>query len=100
MPLPPPDFHEFIERVRVLGELYGLSITSWGRTDQHNKNVRGHENSWHRWGRGGCACDLQTDLTGDAAKEQLEQAAGTARKLGMDAVVYAVHVHVEPADPL
>ena len=79
-----------------------LSFTSCGRTERHNRDVRGHKKSWHRWRRGGMAGDLVHDDTRQVSRDRLEAAADDARILGFDAVVYFKardrHLHLEPAD--
>ena len=101
--LPPPKTAaEFHERARCIGALHKFSVSSGGRTAQRNADpdIKGNPNSWHLWSRGALAYDMypHPSLPASVKEEQLENAATDARVLGMDAVVYPGHLHIEPSD--
>ena len=93
--LPPPNFSEFNERVRVLLSLHNGSITSTVRSHLHNLEVGGGQSSWHRLERGAVACDIVLD---DMSQGFREMFCVQARQLGMDAVDEVDHIHLEPSD--
>lgn len=101
--LPPPKtFAEFSERARCIGALHVLNVSSGGRSEERNADpdIKGNPNSWHLWRRGAMAWDLYAhpSITGKELEMRLESAATDARVLGMDAVVYPAHLHIEPSD--
>ena len=100
--LPPPQtYAEFNERARCLAVLHEMSVTSGGRSEERNAAVGGNENSWHRWARGGMGWDLAPPASlppGESRTTRIANAAVDARVLGMDAVEYDTHLHIEPAD--
>ena len=66
------DFAAQIESVRAR---YGGSIISWGRSEKHNKEVGGHEDSFHLIG-------LAVDIFFDTQKG-IQQATKLFRRLGL-----------------
>ena len=85
------DFTTFCHDVRVVCTVCDGSITSWGRTEQRNAEVGGHENSWHRWKRGGLAVDIVFDQNHDQ-----HLASQFFKLLGYEVVEYESHLHIEP----
>jgi len=79
----PSSWLDFVLTVRVICQIYDGSVTSLGRTDDHNLAVGGHGNSRHRWARNAAAIDVVFDsLTG------FEKAAAAAAKCGLKVITY------------
>lgn len=64
------------------------SISSWGRTMKHNKDVGGVADSYHLMWMG---CDVVLD---DVSKN--ESFEGDAKRLGLDAIDEGDHYHLQP----
>lgn len=79
---------KFVHSVICLALKYHGSVTSWGRTREHNAAVGGHPESWHMlW--------LGLDLIFDpmVKNEAFER---DADLLGLQAIFEADHYHLEP----
>ena len=80
---------EFAEAVSTYCFLHGGSITSWGRSTKHNKDVGGVPGSAHRFWRGAdVVYDLKPDIT------RLEY----ARRLGLKILPEGDHDNLQPLD--
>lgn len=77
----------FSTLVWTLCTLYPSSVTSWIRSPIRNKAVGGDKASRHLLG-------LAVDVVPDD-KKHLDPLAQAARALGLDAVIYPGHVHIE-----
>jgi len=78
---------EFVEAILTLAREFRFSVTSWGRSPQRNAEVGGHPESWHRaW--------LAVDVVLDAPQDQ-ERFVKRARRLGLQVVMEADHLHLE-----
>lgn len=79
--------HSFTEKVLSLKLKYDFSVTSWIRSDKHNSEVNGVLKSFHPLGLAvDCVLDnpaLAPNLIRDA------------KRLGLDAILEADHVHLE-----
>lgn len=81
---------EFAEAVRVYGALTSASVTSWGRSEQHNREVGGVPYSAHRFW---LAVDVvYTTLAPDVVRKEL------ARRLGLRCLIESDHDHLQPWD--
>lgn len=83
---------EFAEAVAMYCLLHGGSITSWGRSTKHNKDVGGVPGSPHRFWRG---ADVVYD---DPATMADPLAIEYARRLGIKIVQEGDHHHLQPLD--
>jgi hypothetical protein len=83
------DLFSFGLRVFALCFKYQASISSWGRTPKHNKDVGGVPNSYHMLWIG---CDVVLDVM--AKNEEFESDAG---ELGLKAILEGDHYHLQPA---
>ena len=79
---------EFADAVYVLGLKYNASVTSWFRSDAHNRVVGGVPHSAHRFALG---VDLVYDAPVDAAAITED-----ARRLGLKLLREGDHDHVQP----
>ena len=78
----------FIELVVFLCSKHRGSITSWGRTPKHNKDVGGVENLYHMIWMG---CDVILD---DMVQNTSFEA--DAKRLGLDPILEGDHYHLQP----
>ena len=83
---------EFAESVARYGMLTGASVTSWGRTTEHNLNVGGVTYSSHRFWLG---CDLVYD---EPTLLSMTARMETARRLGLRVIIEGDHDHLQPLD--
>jgi len=80
---------DLIERVVLVCSKHRGSVSSWGRTPKHNKDVGGVEGSIHMlW--------LGCDVVLDEMKKNLEFEKD-CNKLGLVAVFEGDHYHLQPA---
>ena len=79
----------FIMRVFALCFKHRGSVSSWGRTVKHNKNVGGADNSYHLLWLG---CDVVLDDM--IQNPSLEVDAGI---FGLKAILEGDHYHLQPA---
>jgi len=84
-------YADFCLKVRVVCLLYGLSVTSWGRSRKRNKAVGGKANSWHL---DFMAIDAEPDDPVELS--ELQYVCG---RLGLEVVDEGDHFHIEPAGP-
>jgi hypothetical protein len=81
------DIRDFAVAVETYGKALGGSVTSWGRTEVHNRAVGGVPNSLHvRW--------LAVDVVYDAPPE-LDVASDLASSLGLRLVRESDHDHLQ-----
>lgn len=87
----PPTRAQFLENVYILGLKYGASVTSWFRTDLHNKAVGGVAHSAHRFGLG-------VDILFDTPIEHIDGVGfmEDARRLDIKVVAEGDHMHLQP----
>ena len=85
------DPFSFGTRVFALCFKHRGSVSSWGRTPKHNKDVGGVENSWHILWFG---CDVVLDLM-----EKNEKFESDAKELGLKAILEGDHYHLQPLKP-
>ncbi len=79
---------DFIERVVFICSKHRGSVSSWGRTPKHNKDVRGAEGSVHMvW--------LGCDVVLDDMKKNLEFE-NDCSKLDLVALYEENHYHLQP----
>ena len=79
---------DFIERVVLVCSKHRGSVSSWGRTPKHNKDIGGVEGSIHMlW--------LGCDVVLDEMKKNLEFEADAA-KIGLKAIYEKDHYHLQP----
>lgn len=79
---------DFCWIIYLLCRVYGLSVTSWGRTEKRNAEVGGVPNSWHlRF--------LGVDVVPDdpIVFEPLQH---LADQLGLELIAEGDHWHIEP----
>lgn len=81
---------EFAERISLIGMTCEGSVTSWGRSEKHNRAVGGKPLSGHR-------LFLGVDMVFDTPAGKV-RAAELAKKLGLTATDEGDHTHLEPAD--
>jgi len=79
---------EFVNRVILLRIRWGFSVTSWGRTDQYNKEVGGINGSWHLYWLG-------LDVVLDKMVKNIEFEKD-ADRLGVLALFEGDHYHLQP----
>ena len=80
---------DFIERVVLVCSKHRGSVSSWGRTPKHNKDIGGVEGSIHTlW--------LGCDVVLDEMKKNLEFEKD-CKKLGLVAIFSQDHYHLQPA---
>ena len=80
---------DFIERVVLVCSKYRGSVSSWGRTPKHNKDIGGVEGSIHMlW--------LGCDVVLDEMKKNLEFEKDCS-KLVLVAIFEKNHYHLQPA---
>ncbi|MBM4338993.1 MAG: hypothetical protein FJ110_05580 [Deltaproteobacteria bacterium] len=82
------DFRNFIDGVMVLCAKYRGSVSSWGRTPKHNKEVGGVEGSYHLIWLG---CDVVLD--------EMKKNPGfekDAEQLNIRAIMEGDHYHLQP----
>lgn len=79
---------EFVNRVLILKIRWGFSVTSWGRTDKHNKDVGGVDGSNHLFWLG-------MDVVLDEMKKNIEFEKD-ADRLGLQAIFEGDHYHLQP----
>lgn len=77
----------FCLHVRSLCEQFNASVVSWWRSEQHNREQRGHVRSFHLEG-------LAADLHPDDPADQ-KPIADEARALGLQVSLHTRGVHVE-----
>lgn len=79
----------FENKIRTLAIKYPISITSWGRSEKHNRMVGGAANSKHLvW----LAVDVVLDDSGEAADFIRD-----AKILGLWTLDEGDHIHVQEA---
>lgn len=79
----------FVARVFALCFKHRGSISSWGRTEKHNKDVGGVPDSYHMiW----IGCDVVLDVM-----EKNEKFESDAGELGLKAILEGDHYHLQPA---
>jgi hypothetical protein len=79
---------KFMESVICLALKYNASVSSWGRTPEHNAEVGGHPQSWHMlW--------LGMDVIFKPMVKNVEFE-GDADLLGLQAIFEGDHYHLEP----
>lgn len=79
---------DFIEKVLLLCYRHRGSVTSWGRTVKHNKEVGGVDVSWHLlW--------LGIDVVLDEMKKNTEFETDAVR-LGLKPILEVDHYHLQP----
>ena len=78
----------FATAIRQLCQAFGGSVTSWGRTEAHNRAVGGVAGSPHTWWVG-------ADIVWDAVPHPttIEEYAGA---LGLHCLWEGTHTHVQP----
>lgn len=79
---------EFVQSVILLCSKYRGSVSSWGRTPKHNKDVGGVENSIHMLWLG---CDVVLDEMSTNVKFEAD-----AEFLGLKAIFEVDHYHLQP----
>jgi len=79
---------DFVNRVLLLKIRWGFSVTSWGRTDKHNKAVGGVDGSNHLFWLG-------MDVVLDEMKKNIEFEKD-ADRLGLVAIFEGDHYHLQP----
>lgn len=82
------DQFSFVARVFALCFKHRGSVSSWGRTLKHNKDVGGVPNSYHMLWLG---CDVVLDVM--EKNDDLESDAG---ELGLKAILEGDHYHLQP----
>lgn len=93
--LPPPENYWIAcERVRCLEALFDASVTSAGRTTEHNLGVGGHEWSKHQVCYGCNGWDLEPD--DPSLRDDLADAAS---RLGFWVEPEEDHVHLQALPP-
>lgn len=80
---------DFAEAVAMYCLLHGGSITSWGRSTKHNKDVGGVAGSSHRFWRG---ADVVYDTPPVATRVEY------ASRLGLKLLPEGDHDHLQPLD--
>lgn len=80
----------FAMRVIALCYKFRGSVSSWGRTFKHNKDVGGVENSWHLLWFG---CDVVLDEM--VKNEGFED---DAKVVGLRAILEGDHYHLQPLE--
>lgn len=81
---------DFLHAIMVYSATLGASVTSWGRTAQHNADVKGVAHSAHlAW--------LAVDVTYDRP-QALEHRQEWAERLGLRLVAEDDHDHLQPLD--
>ena len=80
---------DFIERVVLVCSKHRGSVSSWGRTPKHNKDVGGVEGSIHMLWLG---CDMVLDVM-----EKNLEFEKDCNKLGLVAIFEKDHYHLQPA---
>lgn len=78
----------FIMRVFALCFKFRGSVSSWGRTVKHNKDVGGVENSYHMIWMG---CDVVLDEMVKNVQFEFD-----ATRLGLDPILEGDHYHLQP----
>lgn len=82
-----PNLHNFVAAVNQLQVKYDFSVTSWFRTEKHNKAVGGALCSWHLMG---LAVDVVLDNISDKAFFLDD-----AKKLGLICLDEQDHIHLQ-----
>src|SRR5262245_23499415 len=84
---------QFCEAVAQIGQEYGGSVTSWGRTDLHAKHVGGFPGDPHTWWVG-------ADMIYDTGPPPMAELTLRARALGLKVLREQgkPHDHYQPAD--
>jgi hypothetical protein len=78
----------FVNKVLILKIRWGFSVTSWGRTEVHNKAVGGVPGSNHLF-------FLGMDVVLDDMKKNVEFEKD-ADRLGLQAIFEQDHYHLQP----
>lgn len=78
----------FVNKVLILKIRWGFSVTSWGRTEKHNKEVGGVVGSLH-------LLFLGMDVVLDEQKKNVEFEKD-AERLGLVALFEDDHYHLQP----
>lgn len=86
------DIFSFSVRVFALCFKHHGSVSSWGRTEKHNQEVGGVDNSYHLLWIG--ADVVLDDMVKNPAFEI------DAGELGLKAILEGDHYHLQPAKPL
>lgn len=79
---------ELLLNVFILCTKHKGSVSSWGRTYQHNKDVGGVENSYHQIWMG---CDVVLDEMVQNPKFEAD-----AKHLQLDPILEGDHYHLQP----
>jgi hypothetical protein len=82
------DISEFLLGVFILCGRHNGSVTSWIRTEEHNKLVGGVPYSYHLMGMG---CDVVLDEM--VKNERFEE---DAKHLQLDPILEGDHYHLQP----
>lgn len=82
------DWYSFISCVMSLCLKHLGSVSSWGRTEKHNRDVGGVPDSYHRLWMG---CDVVLDQMVQNPRFEAD-----AKKLGLDAILEGDHYHLQP----
>jgi hypothetical protein len=82
---------EFAEAVRAYCLIHGGSVTSWGRTTEHNAKVGGVPGSAHRF-------FLGLDVVYDAPAPHDHTRDSDAARLGLLVIHEGDHDHLQPGD--
>ena len=83
--------HDFVDATYRYGTLTGASVTSWGRTAEHNAKVGGVPFSAHRFWVG---LDVVYDDLHPVESTRVE----IARRLGLTLIPEGDHDHLQPLD--
>ena len=79
---------DFIQSVISLALRWPLSVTSWGRTEKHNRAIGGHPQSWHLlW--------LGLDVVLDDGLEN-EAFEADCKLVGIHPIFEVDHYHLQP----
>jgi len=78
---------EFMYLVAAICFRWKCSVTSWIRTEEHNKTIGGHPESLHRWG-------LAVDIVADDQND-LQWILADIREAKLHYKVESDHIHVQ-----
>lgn len=80
----------FVQIVLILRNKWAFSVSSWGRTPKHNKEVGGVDDSWHLYWLG-----LDVILDENKKSPAFEK---DCDKLGLRALWEGDHYHLQPKE--